>query len=102
MSKKAKKVAKNKRLTAKRAKKAAQKARYQKYAELGQNTKSKRNRRGGAKTAKMIDHPNGRCGNPACEKCFGVRFGGWLNKAKNKLLPGHPHRLWLKWNQAQA
>lgn len=102
MSKKAKKAAKNKRLVAKRQKKQAQKDRYKKYAELGQNTKSKRARRKGQKTARMTSHPDGRCGNPACEKCFGVRFGGWLNEAKNALLPGHPHRLWLRWTQAQA
>jgi len=102
MSKKAKKAAKNKRLAAKRAAKAAQKARYQKYAELGQNTKSKRSRTRVKKTANMTSHPDGRCGNPACEKCFGVRFGGWLDKTKRKLLPGHPHRLWLRWTQAQA
>lgn len=102
MSKKAKKAAKNKRLAAKRAKKKAQQDRYKKYAEMGQNTKSKRARRKGKKTASMKDHPDGRCGNPACEKCHGVRFGGWLDKATKRLLPGHPHKMWLKWVQAQT
>lgn len=72
MSKKAKVANKEKRLQRKRAIKNANKARYAELARLGQNSKSKRftkqsKRR---KSVKMIDHPNGACGNPACRKCF--------------------------------
>lgn len=72
MSKKSKKASKAKNLQRKRARRAANQARYQAMALVGQNTKSKRARHINKQTRKvsMIDHPEGRCGNIACTKCF--------------------------------
>lgn len=96
MSKKSKKAARNKRLLAKRAKKAAQKARYQKFAEMGKNTKSKRFRAKGKKTARKKDHPNGPCGNVGCIKCFGINFKPFLEKGKPK---GMPQWMYIRWKK---
>lgn len=72
MSKTSKKATKQKNLQRKRAIKAANKARYQQLALSGQNSKSKRSRstNKSARKVKRIDHPNGKCGNPGCKKCF--------------------------------
>ena len=70
MSKKAKKLQKEKRLAKKRARKAANKARYEEMRRLGINTKSKRaSNNAKRKLVLTISHPNGRCGNIGCEKC---------------------------------
>lgn len=97
MSKTSKKATKKKNMAAKRARKDAQRARYKKFAEMDQNKKSKRSTSKKRKTAMMTNHPFGKCGNIGCEKCFGVRFGPWLDETGTKLLPGHPHHIWLKW-----
>jgi len=72
MSKKAKKASKEKNLQAKRARRAANKSRYQKMRESGQNSKSKYSRAVNKNTKKAggVDHPEGHCGNHACNKCF--------------------------------
>jgi hypothetical protein len=72
MSKKSKKASKEKNLQAKRARRAANKARYQKMRESGQNSKSKRAVSRGKVTKKAggVSHPEGHCGNHACNRCF--------------------------------
>lgn len=71
MSKKAKKINKEKRLQKKRAIKAANRSRYAELARLGQNSKSKRYLKQSrkSKTINIIDHSTGPCGNIACRKC---------------------------------
>ena len=72
MSKKAKLANREKRLQSKRAKKAANKSRYAELRERGINSKSKRSVSNSKKKNRvsLLDHPNGNCGNPACQKCF--------------------------------
>lgn len=74
MSKKIKAANKEKNLQAKRTRKAANKAKYASLMAAGRNGKSYRSVKAGKKKRKVasIDHPNGRCGNLACKKCFSV------------------------------
>jgi len=76
MSKKSKATSKQKRLVKKRAIKMANKAKYQGWAHDGQNTKSKRSRKGNAKMrlAKAFPHSSGFCGNLACIKCYSIKM----------------------------
>lgn len=70
MSKKAKAESKKKRLAKKRARREANKRKYQELAQLGMNTKSKRFRKNSKSRHNiLVDHPDGRCGNLACNKC---------------------------------
>lgn len=71
MSKSSKANSKQKRLLEKRKRKQANKARYEALKQAGQNTKSVRARaqNRNTKLVKMIDHPDGNCGNIACKKC---------------------------------
>lgn len=95
MSKKTKAKNREERRKKKRAAKQANQERWQKLAEQGRNTKSKRARRNlKKKTARMKDHPEGRCGNPACIKCRGIKFQRWLRKG---LPENMPQWMWLKW-----
>ena len=72
MSKKSKNLNREKRLQKKRAIKTANKARYAELKRIGQNGKSKRFLRNSKKhkLVRIIDHPDGFCGNIACKKCF--------------------------------
>lgn len=74
MSKKIKAANKEKNLQAKRARKAANRAKYAALMTAGRNGKSYRSVKAGKKKRRMasVDHPNGRCGNVACKKCFPV------------------------------
>jgi hypothetical protein len=96
MSKNSRAKSKQERLKKKRAKKAATKARYQKYAEAGRNKKSKRFKSKKRKTISKKDHPNGRCGNPGCIRCFGLRAERFLVDGVPR---GMPHKIWLKWKE---
>ena len=71
MSKKAKKLQKEKRLEKKRARRTANKARYAALRDSGQNSKSKRFVKNSKrmKRVKTIDHPLGSCGNIGCKRC---------------------------------
>lgn len=69
MSKKCKKLAKEKRLSKKRAIKAANKAKYAAYKLAGTNYKTKRFRKHSTKRIATISHPNGDCGNIGCKRC---------------------------------
>lgn len=88
MSKKSKKATKEKNLQRKRAIKAANKARYQQMARDGQNSKSKRARAGNKRGKKVltIDHLNGKCGNPACRKCYPLMVRDITTKYVKQLL----------------
>ena len=68
MSKKSKKLAKQKNLMKKRAKRAANRAKYDAWRDAGENSKSKRFRNK-IKKVNTISHPNGPCGNIGCKKC---------------------------------
>lgn len=72
MSKKAKKLAKEKNLMLKRRKKASQRALYDSYRDSGNNSKTLRARKANSKNKKanMFSHPEGQCGNIGCGKCF--------------------------------
>ena len=97
MSKKCKAQGSEKRLKEKRNRKAVMQAQYQKFKEQGKNTKSKRSKRKASKAKSgitNINHPNGRCGNPGCIKCFGINFNPFLYKGKPL---GMPCWMYLKW-----
>jgi 7-cyano-7-deazaguanine synthase in queuosine biosynthesis len=68
MSKTSKKLSKQKNLAKKRAFKVANKSKYESWRLAGTNTKSKRFR-SKKKLVKTVDHPDGNCGNIACQKC---------------------------------
>jgi len=68
MSKKSKKLAKQKNLAKKRAKRAANRAKYDAWRDAGENSKSKRFRKK-IKRVNTISHPEGKCGNIGCTKC---------------------------------
>jgi len=100
MSKKSKASSSAKRLAQKRARKAAMQAQYQKYAEMGKNQKSKRNRSKNArKGITTVSHPYGKCGNPGCTKCFGINFNPFL---EGKVPVGMPPRMYSKWKEQRS
>lgn len=72
MSKKAKKISKDKNLQRKRALKAANRAKYDMWRNAGENTKSLRAVRKAKKKRSPYKHRHliAHCGNPACKKCF--------------------------------
>lgn len=92
MSKKSKKITKQKNLNIKRARKAANKAMYQARAAEGRNSKSKRStkRRKNEFNPEKGLHIVDNCGNPGCSKCaskiiserFGARLVGKTRKKK--------------------
>lgn len=85
MSKNAKAQSKKRRLDEKRSRKAAQRARYERYRLDGRNSKSRRSKAQGkaGKRAKIVDHPEGKCGNVGCVKCNGLSYRGFLNSQGN-------------------
>ena len=98
MSKKSKTKAKEKRKNQKAARKAAQRALYESYMKQGKNTKSKRARKN-EKTAKKvsaISHPDGKCGNPGCIRCFGIHYRPFLQKGVPYRMP---HWMWMRWSE---
>lgn len=98
MGKNAKTQNKNKRDKEKRARKAARQAQYQKWAEQGQNTKSKRFvQKQKSKKCSTVSHPSGRCGNTGCKQCFGVNFNRFLSKGEPKNMP---QWMWKKWQKS--
>lgn len=99
MSKKSKTKSKERRKREKATRKAAQRARYEAYMRAGQNSKSKRSRISSKKKPRgpsTISHPDGRCGNVGCTKCFGVHFKPFLVKGQPK---GMPQWMWLRWQK---
>ena len=68
MGMKARLRGKEKRRADKRARKESMRLQFQAWAEAGQNKKSKRSLRRGAKS-RYFDHPEGPCGNVGCFKC---------------------------------
>ena len=98
MSKSAKTAAKKKRFEQKKARRAAMQATYQKYAEQGKNTKSKRNRsKNAGSIVRTTSHPDGQCGNPACTKCFGYTFSRLF--FENGIPVGMPQKMYIKWKE---
>ncbi len=72
MGKASKARRKSKRQDKKRAVKAQRRALYASYAQAGNRKKSKRfiMKSYSQRKVKLIDHPNGECGNGACLKCY--------------------------------
>lgn len=97
MSKKSKSKAKEKRRKEKRARKQAMQAKYQAFRDAGKNSKSKRFvlRNKKKKTARLQDHPLGKCGNPGCNKCFGIRYSNFLVKGKPFRMPYWMYKRWI-------
>ena len=96
MSKKSKSKAKDKRKAEKRARKQAMKAKYQAFRDASKNTKSRRflvsNKKG--RSARIQDHPLGKCGNPGCIKCYGVSYRNFLVKGKPYRMPNWMYQRW--------
>lgn len=90
MSKKTKAAGKKKRLEERRKAKAA---RYAKHKERVNKSRVRRK----AKAPSVISHPNGRCGNPACEKCFGITFSRLF--FRNGKPHGMPQKMYMKWKE---
>lgn len=79
MSKKAKAKSRLIRLNKKRGAKASNQRKYEAYIDAGNNTKSKRNRRAGAKKiVKDRNHAIDYCGNLSCSSCFPRLNDIWL------------------------
>ena len=97
MSKASKTKSKEKRKKDKAARKAAQTAIYVGYMKQGTNGKSKRSRKKslGAGISAM-SHPDGKCGNMGCIKCFGIYFRPFLSKGEPLNMPNW---MWLKWDK---
>lgn len=72
MSKKSKKIQKEKNLQKKRTRKVANRAKYDDLRDSGKNSISLRSRHSSKINKKMrvINHPDGFCGNLACSKCY--------------------------------
>ena len=69
--KKAKEIARLKRLNKKRARKATNQAKYEAFIKAGQNRKSKRaGKSSGKKEVRAVKHAVSNCGNLGCSKCF--------------------------------
>lgn len=98
MSKKSQAGGKQKRLKEKRARKDAMQAKYKRFAELGQNSGSKRSKKAIKKPISLVSHPSGRCGNVGCKKCHSINFKPFLNKDGTP--NGMPHWMWKAWKQA--
>ena len=86
MSKSSKAASRTKRLQQRRARREANRLLYERRKQAGINGKSQRARRS-AKTNRLVnvfDHPNGRCGNLACKRCFVVgRYASGLQYVKS-------------------
>lgn len=99
MSKKSKTKSKERRLKDKAQRKATQRALYESYMKQGKNTKSKRavknSKATKSKRVSNISHPDGKCGNPGCMKCFGIYFKAFLTGGLPRNMP---HWMWLRWN----
>ncbi len=77
------------------ARKASRQAQYERWRDLGINTKSKRQVKKGRKGPRMRRHAIGNCGNPGCIRCFGVGFGPFLDKLGAPF--NMPHWMWRLW-----
>ena len=102
MSKKSKSRAKDKRSKEKASRKAAKKALYQSFRDSGKNNRSKRFRLAAKRrsSVRAVSHPNGKCGNPGCRKCFAINFHPFLNSKGQP--EGMPHWMWLNWKRQIA
>lgn len=98
MSKKAKAASKKRRQDQKRTRKAARRALYESYRDRGVNSKSRRARNNvrAQSSLRRGSHPEGRCGNPGCMECFGIRFKPFLVKSGPRDMP---HWMWLRWSK---
>lgn len=88
------------RMSRKRHLKEQKRLLYASYAQRGANCKSKRYRQSTRKKKLVANfsHPDGECGNPGCEECFGINFHPFL-------LNGQPcnmsQRMYFLWKQAE-
>lgn len=102
MSKAARAGGKLRRLREKRTRKDTMKAQYKKFAEQGRVKGSKRlSRKEQQKKLSLVSHPNGRCGNPGCKKCFSMNYKPWLNKdGQPEGMSQKLYQSWLRDKQA--
>lgn len=98
MSKASRNRSKEKRLKEKMSRKRAKKALYESYAKAGANKKSKRfKNKAVKKLSNGVSHPDGEnCGNPACKRCYGVYYGGFLRKGQPYRMPQWMYQRWCK------
>lgn len=61
---------------------------------------SKKTKKKAKKQICVISHPNGRCGNPACEKCFGIRFSKLFFRDGKPF--GMSQKMYIKWKEQQC
>lgn len=89
--------AKLRRKKERRARKEARQAQYQRWSDQGINQKSKRQvKKAGRKGPRKRGHPLGKCGNPACQHCYGVNFEPFL---KNGEPHNMPHWMYLEYER---
>ena len=67
---------------------------YFKYGEEGKSKSSKRFISKKRKFAKNTSHKDGKCGNPACRKCFGINFHNFI---KNGIAKNMPNWMWSEY-----
>lgn len=70
MGKKARSARAERRKKEKRSRKAANRAQYEAWRDAGQNGKRAKMKQKRRDVLKLVSHPDGECGNPACRKCF--------------------------------
>ena len=95
------KAAADKRKAKRKAEKDARKALYASYRDSGRN--SKRDRRKKKKVKKsahnMISHPDGKCGNVGCRKCFPVNYNRFMRNGRPH---GMPQWMYIEWSNTHA
>lgn len=96
MSRKSRTKAKEKRRADKAYRKEQQRSLYEGFMKTGKNTKSKRSIKSGKKNSvNGISHPEGRCGNPGCIKCFSINYTSFLFRGQPKSMP---QWMWARWD----
>jgi hypothetical protein len=95
MSKASKSKKREERKQEKYAAKRKKREMYFQYAKEGRKKGSKRFRSKIIKIVKNILHKDGKCGNPACQKCYRINFYSFIKKGKTV---GMPHWIWLRYS----
>jgi len=102
MSKKSKAKSAEKRKKAKRARKKANQEKYQRWAEEGVNTKSKRASKNKRKGPRPRLHETSNCGNPGCMRCSGLFLKPFIDaEAKPVNMPQWVYNKYMKLSEGQ-
>lgn len=95
--------AKEKRKKEKQAEKARKAALYASFKEQGKTKLSKRftaKQKRGATAATKHRHLERACGNPACKRCFGVSYAGFVDaNGVPKKMPQYMFLIWKEDNK---